>query len=506
MQNYLFLRKEKKVVEQIQAILQKHEQKYHHNLLNGQFKILHLFNFLQLVLLQDIEIEQHIEAIYFCLKHGADPNQKSGLGINFFHLFLILFFRKQSFVSEKRINLFIRLLNFNYIPNNYLIISPTKIVSLLDVLYMLQNKKDIIPKNFFPAKLMKEYYFCRLSQEYYDKLYIALLCYNEKFLTTKVGIHPIHNLTVYNLEDWKDNDFIISFIKNRYNLPQNAPIETLKESIMFLKENIEYIEDTLNKNDKPIGVDEEEEKQDITYVNTRFIENSYLQSSSYFPVIDNFGFHHSFFGENVRKGINPFTRQAFPEKVINSWMLDNNNTPMFPICLIEESISSFPFLFETVYEKKESVDTTIINSLFSFIESSFRINHPYNNIMKMIHFEQYQIEYVVHILRSETTLFPKFEYMKENNKMTLKYLAKILYYYSVKKPKYLNVLYFFLEEIISDMMTYNRVCRYIDDIESNYLEMMDAYIIRYNTNNNAFFNKFIYNMIKINDFKGKTPC
>ena len=97
-------------------------------------------------------------------------------------------------------------------------------------------------------------------------------------------------------------------------------------------------------------------------------------------------------------------------------------------------------------------------------------------------------------MKNETHLFPKFQECY-NHPNTL-HLFKILLHYCRNKSKFLNVIYFFLEEIIQDLQCYKKIKPLLDDFENNYNSILSIYFSRFQINNNHYLDKFMKNIYK----------
>ena len=425
-----------------------------------------------------------------------------------------MFFYCPSFCCEDNINLFIQLMNFNYISSNFSILSFDKIFSTLDLLYLLQNtptKRRIISQSFFPKRyniLPKNYN--KIDEQYYNRLYLSLLMHNEKFFFVKNAYHTFHNYTIFNIQNWNSEykPILLQYIHHKYNLPlleDNETSRDVEKDITFLRTNHIFVDDVYksisHNQDIPIGADIS--KYNISYVNQEFIENHQLQISSFFDPIDNYCFHHSFLGENVKTGMNPFTRRPFDAIVLDEWISEfkgNNTRHNFPISTIKDSISHFPYIFDSIYLDQTNYNYKV-KSLIDYIEKFFFINHPYNNIYRLYKMKAYEIAYISYILHKDTSLFPLFQKVIETP--TILNLLKTILFYCKNKYKYINVIYFFLEEILADLSSFEKIEKFLPSISSNTYEIMINYTIRYNTSNIIFFNKFLGNMLKINEYKEK---
>lgn len=518
--NFILKGNKKTIIEQIKQCLQQYDIKYRKDIINGYHKKIPNFNLLQIIILSfhshkhTFTFEEINDALTFLLKQGGDLNIKGRKGINCFHLMLLMFFYCPTFCCEKNINLFIRLMNFNYRPCNVAILSYNKMFTALDLLYILQNdlkKQKIISSAFFSKKynvLIKD--FQPLDEDSYNKLYLFLLMHNEKFFHVTKAYHTFHSYNIFNITtNWgpQYKSLLLDYLYQKYNLPTLSTNEkddatTIERDIMYLRTNqvvMDHVYQIISNNkDIPIGVDLDSNSS-ICYVNQEFIENSKLQLSSYFDPFDNYAFNHSYLGELVKTGVNPFTRRKIDPDILEKWISHfDRHRYNFPISTIHDSFSHFPYLFDSVYISKSNQQYKV-SSLIDYIEKYFYINHPYNHIYRLQNMKSYEIKYISYILNKDTSLFPRFQNVAKTPDILT--LLQTLLYYCKYKYKYINVIYFFLEEILADISSFGNIESLLSNISLNTYEIMINYTIRYNTNNIIFFNKFLSNMMKINEYK-----
>ena len=521
--NFILKGTKKTIIEQIKQCLQQYDIKHRKDIINGCYKKIPKFNLLQIIILtlhsdsnSSFSFNEKHDALMYLLKQGGNLNVKGTNGINCFHLLLLMFFYCPSFCCEETINLFINMLNLNFIPCNIAILSFDKMFSTLDLLYLLQNyptKKKLVSSTFFPKKYnIYVTNFKKLDEKFYNKLYVFLLMHNEKFFYIKNAYHPFHNYNVFNIPTAWNSEYksvLLEYLYHKYNLPPLSSQEkddscTIENDISYLRNHNVLIDDVYrilsNNNNIPIGADSHS-SNNVCYVNQEFIDNNQLQLSSFFDSIDNYAFHHTYLGENIKTGLNPFTRRKIDPSVLDQWIHKfNQNSNNFPLTTIHDSIGHFPYLFDSVYVNQPS-DKYKVKSLIDYIEKYFYINHPYNNIYRLETMKSYEIAYISHILIKDTSLFPRFQ--KVTNRPDILNLLQILLYYCKTKYRYINVIYFFIEEIFADLSSFNNIENLLSNVSSNTYEIMINYTIRYNTSNIVFFNKFLSNMLKINEFKQK---
>jgi len=462
-------------IKRILKYLSHFDSKYHHQILNGNHKSLANWSVLNEILF----FEDHFEKVlpFFILKYEIDLNLRNKKGVSFFHLYLLLLFYHNGYRNSEKVDYFIDLLRFGLLPNHFMIINHTKIYSLLDVLYLLQNeKKKILPKCFFPKTL--DLRFEKMSKENYDKIYINLLMQKETFFHVKDQKEIEHwdHLTIYDIDS---NEKLRNYILEKYNLPIET--DNIQDSIVYLLSNIEFYETIMETKKFPLGITTED--TNYIFVNPDFVHDAQLQSYTYMKPIENkYRFHQTFFSNLIKTKTNPFTRNKIDEKTLDSLM--ENYRTIFPISTLRDNLEEFPFLF---HKKKNKNAQIGLQNLVSFIESFFIINHPYNQIFKLQNLKSHEIKYLSYVMITQTKLFPYFEKSyKKNNSVEL---LKVFLFYCRSKTKYLNVIYYFLEEIFQDLNCYEKIQHFLEDFEEYYPQIFDVYISRFNISNSHYFSK-----------------
>ena len=485
------------LIERTIQSINKYEEKIRPSVLNGNYRKMEKYNYIQRVFLNEVgDIEERMETIHFLIKNykGVDLNFRTKCGLNCFHIFLVCLYFLPEYDNDNSINAFIKLLNFGYLPS-LLVFTFFKTYSLLDTLFFLQYKSSsIISKSFFPKEIRSHLRCKQLSPNAYDKLHIALLCHNEKYMKVRDIIHPIHNLTIYNLiEKIENNELLLTFVKVRYNLAHNTSISDIKNHILASLSTIKNVEEP---KEEDIPIDTPLSDKNKKFLNPQLIPNSSLHIDNYFRAIEDFKFHDTYLPLLIKNRENPYTRKELSRDFIDKLYLDCDQKYILPISDLLDRIKHFPFIFESVQNLDQRAQ---IKSHTSFIESFFNINHPYNQIHKIIKMKQYEIKYFSYVLLEETNIFPKFNKLYETP--TQEEFVKILLYYAKSKFKYLNVLFFFFEEISHDISAYHHVESFIDDSDEHYHDIIDIYQSRFNINNHVFLAKFTKNMLKIHLFK-----
>ncbi len=492
---FVTTKKKENYLEKIVAYLEPIESKYHSHILNGTYQKLATWSMTQELLFYDDNLERTLSALI--LKYGLDFNIRTKKGVSFFHLYLLLLFYHDSYRTEESINYFIYLLNFGILPNHLMIFNSTKIYSMLDMLYLLQNKKSMLNKYFFPKKLSVEYK--KLNIEIYNKLYLILLCKNEKFhrITLKDDIPKIHSTTIHNMNFSNDeyHKILLDYVLNLYNLPSSTPIDIIKKNVLYLYSNIEMYNEWIQSRQFPLGCSEYD--TNFIFINPDFMNNAELQNETFLNPIENkFRFHRTFLWDLIRTKINPYTRNKIDEKTLKEMIeIHIQKKYIFPISSIPEAVHTFPFIFNNLYTNDKDM---IKKNIISYVESFFNINHPYNQIHTLCFLLPFEIQYLSYTMKNETHLFPKFQECY-NHPNTL-HLFKILLHYCRNKSKFLNVIYFFLEEIIQDLQCYKKIKPLLDDFENNYNSILSIYFSRFQINNNHYLDKFMKNIYIIKKF------
>ena len=173
------------------------------------------------------------------------------------------------------------------------------------------------------------------------------------------------------MDKWNPNykNILLYYLKHKYNLPEQTSITSITNNIMHLRNNQNFLEDVYRNIcdvDKPIG---SKKNNNITYVNHSFIDNNQLQLSSFFEPIDNYAFHHSDLGENMKIGKNPYTRLEFDNDVIRKWIQEVEFN--FPISTINDSLCHYPYIFDSVFLCKNNNNKYKIQCLIDYVEKFF---------------------------------------------------------------------------------------------------------------------------------------
>lgn len=488
---YKKVKKEENTIPIISKYLSKFDEKHYSSLLNGNYKTLSNWSILQEILFYDTKMEETLS--FFIVKCGIDLNLRTRKGISCFHLYLLLLFYHKNY--KDKVDNFITFLNYGLLPNHLMVFNHKKIYSMLDVLYLLQfKKKPIIPKTFFPSNI--ELDFSPLSEENYNRIYLLLVCNNEKFfrITKPTNIPSMHHFTINNVK-LCENKFVKDYLVNQYNLPYSMDTEKIQETILYLVSNFSFYKEYIEKQKLPIGTKQGD--SNYIYVNPDFVPNGELQNDTFMHPIENkFKFHQTFLSNLIKTKMNPYTRQKIDEETISTMIEEFiHKRQIFPISTIKEKVEHFPFIFTTTENDDPKKD---IKNLVSYVESFFAIGHPYNQMYSLQNFKSYQIKYLSHILTSETSLFPKFKQCLETP--TVLTLFQVLLEYCRNKNKFIQVIYFFVEEIFQDLRAYERIKDKLNEYEKNYDLIVDIYLSRFNITNNHYLSKFMKNIYTIRDF------
>lgn len=480
----------KNPIEDLETYLKEYSNNYHLAILNGRYKQLSNWTPSQLLLFHH-PLKQK-DLIYYLLKKGVDLNQTSRKGINFYQLFIVLFFYIPEFQKEEMVFFFIDLLKFGLSPNQLMILSPSKIYTILDCFTQLQ-KKDILPKFFLSSqKIYSNFHYQRLPEKIYNHIYISLLCYDCKFLNIRIK-SPLHAIHLFNIKEYMESfPIFYYFILEKFKLPKGLSFDEIESRIKFLslfKEKIEYAPKNIPISSGGIPTHPERE-----YFNLEFIENEKLQEYEFLSQYDGkYNFHHNYFPILYRTKLNPFTRLTIPEIQLESWK--DNLKYNFPLTSLEDSFKNFPYIFHSMELEKNNF---YIRNLFFLLENYFSISHPYHQTYEIIKLKPYEIQYFSHALSYETSFLKKFKKVIE--KPTHVFLFKILYHYCKSNNKYVNIIYFLMEEILQDLQSYKKLRPIIDYLDDNSTVFYNEYFGRFGTYNPEYMKKFIENIICIDKF------
>ena len=481
-------------IEDIKNYLNDFSEVYHKPILNGRYRYLSKWNPSQLLLFHN-PLKQE-KTIHYLLKNGVDLNNISRKGLNFHQLFLILFFYISDFQNKKMVLFFIEMLKFGFLPNQLMILSPSKIYTTIDCFYELQ-KKDIIPKYFFSSqKIYSKFQYKPLSEKLFNHIYITLLCYDCKFLNVKSDSY-IHEINIFNISDYIDEyPILYDYILEKFKLPKNLSISEIKKRITFLnqyKDKINYFPKNI-----PINSSKNIIEMNKEYFNQEFIENEKLQNYEFLAEIDGkFNFHHNFFPILYKTKINPYTRLKISDKDLDKW--NNEILYNFPISTLDDSLSSYPYFFSSLQLDKNDF---LIRNLFSLLENYFSICHPYHQTSSIVKFKPYEIQFFAHVLSYETSFLKRFQKVIE--KPTHLHLFKILYFYCKLNTKYINIIYFLMEEILQDIQSYYKLKSIIHHLDEYSNLFYNEYSGRFGTYNPQYMKKFIENLLLIHRYASST--
>lgn len=466
----------KNPIEDIEKNIKRYSSSEQINVLNGYYKEVAVWTPVQLLLFQELEYFQ--ETLYFFIDKGIDLNLPSKKGINFYQLFLILFFYLDRFSTESMIQCFIDSLKFGFQSDQLIVLKPSKILSMLDCLVSLQEK-DILPKSFFSHQVIEtEFRYRKIEKNLFERLNLILLCYNCKFLY-KSSTLPIYSLHINNIESYLSKyDFLRKYIIQKFKLPESIPPSEIIRRIKFLKRYEKFIPEQ----SFPKTCIEH-------YFNPEMLDNSFLPLYEFLSETDDhFFFHLQFFPLLYQTKYNPYTRQKIETNKLKQWK--NEIKYNYPITTLKESLDIYPYMFSSIQENKN-----IFHSLFQILEYFFNVHHPYHKISSFLYMEKYEILYVGYVLTHETKLLKKFNKILKNP--TIFELFKILFFYCQSDVKFINIIYFLLEEILQDIHCYKKLKHYLHNLDDNLVFLYDEYYARFGTYNPQFMKKFIENLIKI---------
>jgi hypothetical protein len=482
-------------IEEVKNILKNYEEKTHILILNGNWRVLEPFSCIQYLLFHNPY--KHREVIEYLLDKGVDLNFKCKKGVNFYQLFILLFFYNREFQEENVVNLFIQLLNYGIDINNPIIFSATNVYTILDILQELQNK-SVVPKNFFPRNFKMEYN--PLPKETFEKIYLTLLCYGGRFFR----INPknyINTVNIYDCKYFLEQSMFKQFLIEKFKLPLHLSNEEIEKRILYLSLYKKFVLEYFSKQTSETPIQKCNEfnqpfDTDIQYLNLELAPNSCLQKYEFLSPHNKVSFHKSFFPILCQNNIDPFTRKELTSCQLQQWKNEMKYLYNFPISTIEDTFKeNVPYIFQNIKIREKQFKD---NHLISFLEQFFKINHPYQQLSKIVYFKKYEIKYFSHIIYNETTLFKKFRMTYENP--NLKDFIKIIFYYCKLDMKFVNILYFLMEEILSDLKCFEELKEYIDKFDENPVIVYNQYQARFGTNNPYYINKFLQNMVLIYKF------
>lgn len=485
-------------IEDVKKVLNNYDEKLHTSILNGNWKTLQPFSSIQYLLFYNPY--KYKEVLMFLLEKRVDLNMKCKKGVNFYQLYIILFFYHKEFQDENVVNLFIDLLKYGVEINNPIIFSTTNIYTMLDIFQQLQ-KKSILPKGFFPRNFTLQYN--PLQTEFFYKIYVSLLCYGAKFYRVNPSFH-FNNINIFNFDlflNKPSHSLLKQYFLEKFKLPLNISNEEIEKRILFLYKNREFVIRYFNENESDTPIITKNNFKTINniehqYLNLDLVPNSFLHCYEYLSPIDNVTFHKSFFPILFQTKINPYNRKTIKEFELKSWQNEMKFQYNFPIFTIEDTLKSgSPYFFNDLRMKDSQFKE---KSILSFLEQFFNINHPYQQISKIIHFQKYEIQYFSHIIYYETSLFKKFKETLEKPNKTL--FLKLLFYYCKLNMKFVNILYFLMEEIMNDLKCFQELKDYIDNFDENPMLVYNQYSARFGTSNPHYMNKFLQNMVLIYKF------
>lgn len=458
--------------------------------INGRYTHITKLTPLQSILYWNIV--NYIDFTYELIKEGANPNIRSCLGINFFHLFLFLLYYHPIYQTDEHYNIFVDLIKLG-INCNLKIYINNKNYFILDILYLLQNKPFKFCQ-FITSPLLKkkQIKYKVLSKDKYDNLVLLFLCLGGQYkslehLYTSLKIDDIHTLL-------EKHSFFKLFIQEKFKLPLNITNDEILKRIKYLienKSNIEYSSDEIPILSSHI--------ENTTYLNPEFIENGSLQIYEYLqpPLLKNNQytfFHKNFFLELYLHKVNLFTKEIIDNDILQEWLNYVKKNFQFPISSLKEIIENEPFLF---HNKVTTIDN---KEYINFIEEFFTIINPYNHVNNIPELNEKQLKYLSHILFYESSLFPK--YSQCLKKPSLKKFCDITFFYCKKHPKNISIISYFIEEVFQDLKSYERIktiIQNLDDQENSNI-FYSEYLYRYSEFHPVYMSKFIENILTLNKY------
>ena len=483
----------------IKKLVQSRSKSEQKSIINGCYLELSEFNALQLVLLWGDPLV-YKNVILELIDLGGSIDKLSSKGINFMHLFLMLFYFCPSFRSENVFKMFYQFLNYGLEPTHCMCQS-TNVFTYVDLLVHLQNTDDKkIFKLFGNHPLKRQLLYSKLETHNYEEILLILLCYGVPYHTE----HPLDSLTWFSCDSYlKKNNMFQLYAKEKMKLPLNLGYEETRKRIHYIVMHFHYLSKVIEKlnSEKTTPIGFQTENQLNNFYNINFYLNSQLQFYEFLPPIPENGqfyhFHKTFYFQLISNKSNPFTRTTVEEDSLKSIQnyFENNSVHIFPMTELNDLkenvyIFSEQKINDTLFKKRQS---------FHFIEQFFEIYHPYNQISRLDKLKKFEIKYISHVFYYETNVLKKFFHCL--NTPTLTNLYKIMLYYCRKSNKYVSIMYFLMEEIFQDLACFYRLQPYISCLNNHYDSLFEQYIIRFEHFDTQYMNRFVENMLVIYRFK-----
>lgn len=475
-------------IQELEVLLSSFSEEKQTSILNGRHLKISEWTPIQYLLLEDPD--KYSKCLYFFVERGVDLCGFSKNRLNFFHLFLVLFYYRNEFRNERYVKIFLDFFRYSYPQQSIFVWSATELYTLMDLLIVCQ-KKQLFPYSFFPSG--KKYEYNPLPVDMYHWLYISMMCYGCKFYsqTPQSVIDQIHlNNCIPYMEKYP---IFKEYLTYQFKLPPFLSPQEIKLRIELLKLYRYHLHLLPKSSSLPLS---QTSVHCQFFLNTEMTENHYLRDSEFFEhMSDDIRFHKGYLPLLLSSKNHPYTRRKLKQTDIQIWLKEIHESQNFPLRALDDNIHRLPYFF---YDCRIEENFFMIHTLFHFIDQFFSVHHPYHQLSTLIHAPKCEIQYVAHRMLSETGLFSKFKTVRKTP--TIFQVAKVLYHYCLEDDKYIITMYFLLEEIFQDMKSFYKLQHYLNDVEDNYFFIFDEYCCRFGTSNTQFFQKFLQNLMILKGF------
>lgn len=460
--------------------------------LNGSYNDIPKWTPVQYLLFHDPL--KHLKTLYYFVEKGVDLCFLSRKGVNLFHLFVLLFFYNQSFQNVDYVYLFLDFFRYHSPQETVFIKSSSEIYTLMDLLVECQ-KQEVVSVSFFSPFLELEHK--KLPTDLYNLLYISLLSYGCKFYRNYPN-HEYDTIHVGNCVPFMiQYPIFFQYVLNRFKTPRTISPTELQRRLYVLGRLQSKLNIYLKRVDENIPIGEHVGGDERIYLNIFLSESCFLRDYEFFSIPSSplTFFHKNYLSVLLKTKMNPFTRGNLTDSDIQLCLKEIHEWYNFPICTLQDSLFFYPYLFEQIQIKDELF---LCRTILEFVSSFFSIHHPYNQIGNLLHLKSFQIQYFGKMLSTETSFFPKFK--KIIKKPSLDNLIKILFFYCMKNIRYVNIMYFLIEEFLQDLKCYEKLEKYMNDPELHSFYIYDEYYTRFGTESLDYVRKFIRNLESIHKF------
>lgn len=441
---------------------------------------------------------QYQKLMFQLLEEGANPNIYSKKGINFYHLFFTLMFYRKDFQTKEVFNIFMETLKFGFQPNFLIILSFRKVYLPIDFFQqLLENKISNI--SFLKNKIIPftdfEYIPLEDNKQYFQIMF-TFFC-NDTY--EPKNYCELQFLRENNIKNFLEFDIFKQFVIRYFKIPKNLSQTQIDERIQFMSSKKDVLTKTLLDFNALYPFDKNPSLRDELYFNPDLIETNFLKSTEFLsPICErnkNYHFHHNYYPILLKQKINPYSRQEISIHTLSLWKKELSKQYLFPIQSLNEQDENEIFLFPI----KKLHQQTKMQKMFDFLEQFFQFYHPYNQIRNIQHFKPYELQYLAHVLVHDSKYLQRFENVI--TRPTLQVCFQHLLFYVRKGVKYINMIFFFSEEILQDLQCFSKIESKIPSLDENAEELWDQYYSRYSTFHPALMRKFLEQMLIIEKYK-----